>query len=106
MYTSSRNEAKNVLVILGEGSEDAEATVLISTLRWTEYLPCLTQINVTISGLRPVVHGRFGATYEIDIPIEEVDPNAFDALVVPGGFRSRGFEELYDERVLSIIPIP
>jgi protease I len=101
--SGSQSEAKNVLVILGEGFEDTETAVLVSVLRWTEYRPYLTQVNVTISGLRPFVRGRFGATYEVDIPIEEVDPNAYDAVVVPGGFRSRGFEELYDERVLSII---
>lgn len=96
-------EAKNVLVILGEAFEDAEAAVLISALRWTEYRPHLASIDVTITGLRPVVHGRFGAAYEIDTPIGEIDPSAFDAVVIPGGFKSRGYEELYDERVLSVI---
>ena len=103
MKTQSQSEAKNVLVILGEAFEDAEAAVVVSALRWTEYRPHLAPINVTITGLRPIVHGRFGATYEIDIPLDEVDPNAFDAVVIPGGFKSRGYEELYDERVLSIV---
>ena len=96
-------ETKNVLVILGEAFEDAEAAVLISALRWTEYRPCLAPVTVTITGFRPVVHGRFGASFEIDVPIDDIDPDAFDAVVVPGGFKSRGYEELYDERVLSVI---
>ena len=96
-------EAKNVLFILGEAFEDAEAVVLMSTLRWSEYRPHLAPITAAITGLRPIVHGRFGTAYPIDIPIDEVDPNDFDAVVVPGGFKSRGFEELYDERVLSIL---
>ena len=103
MDACSNKEAKNVLVILGEAFEDAEATVIVSTLRWTEYRPHLAPINVTITGLRLVVRGRFGTTYEIDTPIDKVNPNEFDAVVVPGGFKSRGYEELYDERILSII---
>lgn len=93
----------NVLVILGEAFEDAEAVTLISALRWSEYRPHLTPVSVRITGLRPVVHGRFGAAYEIDLPLDDVNPDDFDALVIPGGFKSRGFEELYDDRVRAII---
>lgn len=96
-------DAKNVLVILGEAFEDVEATVLVSALRWTEYRPHLARVNVAITGLRPAVRGRFGMVYETDVAIEDVDPARFDAVVVPGGFKSRGYEELYDERVLSVI---
>ena len=100
---SESDTSKRVLVILGEGFEDAEATVLISALRWTEYRKHLTTVSVTLTGLRPRIVGRFGSIYETDISIEEVNPDDFDALVIPGGFKSRGFEELYDERVLSIV---
>ena len=95
--------AKNVLVILGEGFEDAEACVLVSALRWTEYRPHLAEVNVVVTGLRPVVRGWFGTVYETDIALEDADPADYDAVVVPGGFKSRGYEELYDERVLSIV---
>lgn len=95
--------SKNVLVILGEAFEDAEACTLISALRWSEYRPHLAPVNVAITGLRPVVRGRFGTVYETDIAIEDVNPDDYDAAVVPGGFKSRGYEELYDARALSII---
>ena len=103
LRSSQSVQAKNVLFILGEAFEDAEAVVLMSALKWTEYRPHLTPVNVVVTGLRPIVHGRFGADFPIDIPIDEVDPDNFDAVIVPGGFRSRGFEEVYDERVLSIL---
>lgn len=97
------SEAKSVLVVLGEGFEDVEASVLISALRWTEYRPHLAPVNVDVTGLRPAVRGRFGTVYETDVAIEEANPDDYDAVVVPGGFKSRGYEELYDERVLSIV---
>ena len=93
----------NVLVILGEAFEDAEAVTLISALRWSEYRSHLAPVNVSITGLRPVVRGRFGATYEVDLPLDDVNPDDFDALVIPGGFKSRGYEELYDDRVRAIV---
>jgi len=36
------------------------------------------------------------------VQINEVDPESYDALAIPGGFHSHGFDEVYDERLREI----
>ncbi|UWG97616.1 MAG: DJ-1/PfpI family protein [Candidatus Dehalobacter alkaniphilus] len=86
---------KKVLLFLGEGFEDLEAVTVLSVCGWTEYRSHLEKVKVETTGLHREVHGRFGLRIAIDHLIDEVDPQEYAALVVPGGFHSHGFDEAY-----------
>ncbi len=97
MGSASNQDARRVLLFLAEGFEDCEAVSMLSACRWTEYRPHLPLVTVDIAGLHRYVSGRFGASFEADVLLDEADPTAYDALVVPGGFHDRGFDEAYDK---------
>lgn len=91
----TRQGSKRVLLFLAEGFEDCEAVGVLSACRWTEYRPHLPLVAVDIAALHPQVSGRFGTAFEADVLLPDADPAAYDALVVPGGFHDRGFDEAY-----------
>ena len=93
---------KRVLVFLAEGFEDAEAAVLVDVLGWTCYRPEIARIDVEIAALHKMVHGAFGSCYEADVLVADADIGRYDALVIPGGFHNRGFDEAYCEEVRNL----
>ena len=94
--------AKRVLMFLAEGFVDSEAASVLDICGWTHYRPAYATISVETCGLHPIVTGAFGLCANIDVPLEQVDCARYDALVIPGGFHNRGFDEAYDERVRSL----
>lgn len=84
-----------VLLFLGEGFEDLEAVAVLSVCGWTEYREHLPKVEVVTTGLRPRVNGRFGLQIKTDLLVEDVDPQDYVALAIPGGFHSHGFDEAY-----------
>lgn len=95
-------QSKCVLVFLAEGFEDSEAAVLVDVLGWTHYRPTIACIDVEIAALHKVVHGAFGSSYEADVLIADTEIDRYDALVIPGGFHNRGFDEAYCEEVRDL----
>lgn len=98
-------QSKRVLVFLAEGFEDAEAAVLVDVLGWTHYRPTIARIDVEIAALHKVVHGAFGSCYEADVLVADADIGRYDALVIPGGFHNRGFDEAYCEEVRNLVRV-
>ena len=96
-------EEVKILLILAKGFEDIEAVTVIDACGWTSYKPDIVDVTLVTSGLHDRVSGRYGITIEPDVLVDEVDAKEFDAVVLPGGFDSHGYEEAYDERILSII---
>lgn len=101
--SQSELTSKWVLVFLAEGFEDAEAACAFDVLGYTHYRPSIASVTVEITGLHERVHGAFGSSYDVDVPIDAVDARRYDALVVPGGFHNLGFDEAYDERLRQIV---
>lgn len=68
------------LVAIANGSEEMEAVIIIDTLRRAEF-------EVTVAGLTagPIEASR-GVKLVADVLWDEIDPNAFDILLLPGGF--------------------
>ena len=85
-----------VLMPLADGSEEMEAVIVIDTLRRVPW-------NVTAAGISPgIVTGARGVHLVPDDSLSEIDPLAFDVLVIPGG--QAGVEALArDERVLDAV---
>lgn len=87
--------SNKVLMFLGEGFEDMEAASVLSVCGWTEYREHLPMVEVVTTGLHPIVNGRFGLRIKIDLPLEDIEPQDYAALAIPGGFHSHGFDEAY-----------
>lgn len=94
-----KGDAMNILLFLTQGFEDLEAVSAIDIFGWTQYRDHIPAVNVLTTGFHPTVTGRFGLKISRDIPFNDVDPAAFQALVLPGGFHSHGFDEAYDPRI-------
>jgi 4-methyl-5(b-hydroxyethyl)-thiazole monophosphate biosynthesis len=95
-------KSKKVLLFLAQGFEDLEAATIIDICGWTYYRRHLQKVDVSVTGFHKVVTGRFGLKIKPDVFIDDIDPQEYDALAIPGGFHSHGFDEAYDVKVLNL----
>ena len=93
---------KKILLFLAQGFEDLEAASIIDICGWTYYREHLQKADVLKTGLHKEVTGRFGLKIKTDIHIDDVNLKEYDALAIPGGFHSHGFDEAYDVKVLNL----
>ena len=78
---------KKVLVLLADGFEDIEAITVIDLLR-------RARINVDLVSIKDkVVKSGVGINMLIDKLIEEISPNEYDLLFLPGGGGVRKLDE-------------
>jgi 4-methyl-5(b-hydroxyethyl)-thiazole monophosphate biosynthesis len=91
------------LALVGQGFEDVELTPYTSLAGWTLLLPNLPQIQVVISGFHEIIRSRHGLRVLRDLDLEAAAQQEWDAVIIPGGWPDEGYEELYQEPVLSII---
>ena len=93
-----------VLLFLARGFEDLEAAAVMAVCGWTSYRDHLPSVEVTTTGLDRPVRGRFGLEIRPDLSLSEVDASEYDAIAIPGGFRSHGWEEqACDARVYDLL---
>jgi 4-methyl-5(b-hydroxyethyl)-thiazole monophosphate biosynthesis len=94
---------KKILLLLANGFEIYEASVFIDVIGWnkingtkdTELVTCAISKNIKSS---------FGVKIEVDLVVDEVDIQSYDALAIPGGFETYGFyEDAYSEKFLKLI---
>src|SRR5690606_27815722 len=70
---------KHVLCVITDGFEEIETITPVDLLRRAE-------VQVTIASLRAgPVTGRCGVRLVPDVALEEVKPEAYDLLLIPGG---------------------
>jgi 4-methyl-5(b-hydroxyethyl)-thiazole monophosphate biosynthesis len=93
---------KKVLLFLAQGFEDLEAASIIDICGWTYYREHLQKVDVLKTGFYKEVTGRFGLKISTDVLIDDADPKEYNALAIPGGFHSHGFDEAYDVKVLDL----
>ncbi len=91
-----------VLLFLAEGFEDLEAVSVLDVMGWTEYREWVPTVDVVTTGFRPEIKSRFGLKIKPDIAFDEIQASDYDALAIPGGFHSHGFDEAYDERLRNL----
>lgn len=87
------------LNFLAQGFEDLEAISIIDICGWTEYREHIPKVQVFITGFHNKIQGRFGIVVQRHLPLDIVNPLEYDALAIPGGFHSSGFNEAYDKRI-------
>lgn len=94
---------KKVLLLLAEGFEIYEASAFIDVIGWnlaagdgsTQLFSC---------GLKKEVKSTFNQRILVDYMIDEINPDEFDALAIPGGFKEYNFyEDAYNEKFLDVI---
>ena len=73
-------DGMHVVVLAGDGVEDLEYWVTVMRLREEG-------ARVTSAGLAPgTVHGKNGLAVPVEVEVGGLDPDQYDALVIPGGW--------------------
>lgn len=94
---------KKVLLLLSEGFEFYEASVFIDVIGWnlvdgdgsTQLFTC---------GLTREVTSTFGQRMIVDYTADEITPDDFSALAIPGGFEAYGFyKHAFTDPFLNLI---
>ena len=93
------DESINILLFLANGFEDLEAIAIRDVFGWTQYRKNIKKAFVSTTGFHPAIKSRFGLKIEPDILFSEVNPKDYQAMVLPGGFYSYGFDEAFDEKI-------
>ena len=95
-------KATRILLFLTQGFEDLEAIATLDVFGWTQYRQHLPKVSVTTAAFHKVVESRFGITITPDLLYPEINPEDYQALVLPGGFHSHGFDEAYDKKIYQL----
>ncbi len=87
---------KRIVVFCAKGFEMMELSPFIDVFGWAvnDYG---YEIEVVTCGITKQVTSSFGVTVEMNMTLEELNPEDFDAFAIPGGFEEYGFyTEAYD----------
>ena len=94
---------KKVLILLSDGFEVMEAACFTEVFGWASIYGA-THFEQLSVGLRSPVRTTFGFDVLPERLLDEINPEEFDALVIPGGFGDAGFyEEALSEPFLDVI---
>jgi protein deglycase len=94
---------KKVLLLLANGFEIYEASIIIDVIGWNAALGD-NSIEIFTCGLEKEVKSNAKVKLSIDLIIDEVNVEEYDALVIPAGFESHGFfEDAFNENFLELI---
>lgn len=92
-----------VLLFLAKGFEHMETGVFIDVLGWAR-VECGYDVQLETCGFQRQVNSTFNVPILVDKLIGEVNVEDYDALAIPGGFQSFGFqEEAFDGKFLNLI---
>lgn len=92
-----------VLLLLAKGFETMEFSAFVDVFGWARN-DYHYDINVITCGFSKTVMSTFNVPVIVDRLIEEINPDDYDALAIPGGFEEFGFyEEAYNEEFLKLI---
>ena len=94
---------KKVLLLLANGFEVYEASVFIDVMGWNKVYGNSPTELITC-GLTREVKSSFDHKFLVNSLVDEVNPDEFDALAIPGGFEIFGFyNDAYHEKFLNLI---
>jgi len=94
---------KKVLLLLANGFEILEASAFIDVIGWNME-EGERNTHLVTAGKTRVVRSTFNHSFNVDLTLEEVHEDAFDALAIPGGFEAYGFyEDAFSQSFQSII---
>lgn len=92
-----------VLIFLAKGVEILEAAALIDVLGWSKHY-CNSSIDLVTCGITREIRSTFNVGMQVDLLIDDVVVDEYEALAIPGGFGDYGFyDDAYDERFLELV---
>lgn len=92
-----------VLLFCCRGFEMMEFAPFVDVMGWakTDYY---IDVEVVTGGFTEIVNSAFNVPIKVDVALDDIEVDDYDALAIPGGFEEYGFyEEAYDERFLELI---
>jgi protein deglycase len=94
---------KKVLLLLADGFETFEASVFIDVIGWNLEEGDKTTRLFTCA-LNKEIKTSFSQRILVDYLVDEINPDDFDALAIPGGFEVYHFyNDAYNEHFLELI---
>lgn len=94
---------KKVLLLLADGFEIYEASAFIDVIGWN-FLEGDKSTQLFSCGLKKELKSSFSQKLIADYTIEEIDPEQFAALAIPGGFEEYGFyQDAYSKEFADLI---
>ncbi len=94
---------KKILLLLADGFETYEASVFIDVIGWN-LVEGDGSTQLYTCGLRKEVKSTFNVSVQVDYLINEINPDDFAALAIPGGFEAYGFyHDAYDSEFINLI---
>lgn len=81
---------KKVLLLLADGFEIFEASVFIDVMGWN-LVEGDKSTRLFTCGIKKELKSSFDQRFIVDFTIDEINPDDFAALAVPGGFEEYGF---------------
>jgi len=95
---------KKVLIIAPDGSEEMEITPFIEMPGWTKVVPDIERVDAVIAGWDDIIHLYHGMKIVPDLKMDEVDPDDYDVICIPGGWPgTKYFEQVNSDICLNMI---
>jgi len=94
---------KKVLLFAPQGFEDIELAAFTDILGWTRVLKEVAPVDLVITGFKRNICSKHNLTIKAHQLIKEIDPDDYQALIIPGGFSDAGYTEVYNKKVLDLI---
>lgn len=92
-----------ILLFLAKGFETMEASVFIDVIGWARN-DYHNDVEVVTCGFHKTVISAFGIPVMVDVLLEDICIDEYDALAIPGGFEEFGFyEEAFSEKLSDVI---
>lgn len=92
-----------ILLFCNKGFETMEFAPFVDVFGWSRN-DFKYDIDIVTCGFSKTVISTFGIPITVDITINEVNIDEYDALAIPGGFEEFGFyEEAYNKQFLDMI---
>ncbi len=81
---------RKVLLLLADGFEIYEASVFIDVLGWDKTYGS-QEIELVTAAATKNIKSTFGLKVEVDLTLDQVNTDEYEALAIPGGFEIYGF---------------
>ncbi len=94
---------KKVLLFAPQGFEDIELAAFTDILGWTRVLKEVTPVDLVITAFKKNIGSKHNLTIKAHQMIKEINPDDYQALIIPGGFNDAGYTEVYNKKVLDLI---
>lgn len=94
---------KKVLLFLAQGVEAYEASAFTDVFGWSREVGN-QPVELVTTALREKVICTWNLIITPEIPFDTINPDAFDALAIPGGFESANFyDDAFNPQFLELI---